>query len=709
MLDFTYSGGIYRDCWMIVHNNVFITDPNYENETAGGGLFVSFGHISQSQAEIRLDAHVRNSSNTYFSGKIEYQLFDKDNRRVCQASKAFSVSKGKARNTSLTIKVEKPELWEPDSPYLYQLHVLLKDKSGHIVDGYRRRIGIRSIEFKGKDGFWLNGKPYPYPLIGANRHQDFAIIGNALSNSLHWRDAKKLRDAGLRVIRNAHYPQDPAFMDACDELGLFVIVNTPGWQFWNKEPIFAQRVYSDIQNMVRRDRNHPSVWMWEPILNETWYPEDFAKNVVDILHEEYPYPYCYAGCDVTAKGHEYFPIHFTHPLNGAGGAFNTSKIDPKISYFTREWGDNVDDWNSHNSPSRVNRAWGEIPMLVQAQGYAKTDYKYTCYDVLYRNTRQHMGGCLWHSFDHQRGYHPDPFYGGIMDAFRQPKLSYYMFCAQRPVEKNNRLIAENGPMVFIANAMTPFSPKDVTVYSNCDEVRLTYCKNGKQFIYKKEKTDEGMPSPIITFKDVWDVMYDKQLARKNKHEESYLLAEGIVDGKVVATHKVMPARHPSKIILWADNEGTETIADGSDLITVIAAIADENGNIKRLNNYHIKFEIEGPGELVASKETFTNPREVQWGTAPILVRAKAQTGNIKVKASVVPNGIHTPMSAELIIPTTKAIHPLIADEDELNLQLKTHRNQQNLSSYDQGQSSDEARKQSQMRLKEVEKQQSDFE
>lgn len=709
MLDFTYSGGIYRDCWIIVHNKVFITDSNYENEIAGGGLFVSFGHISQSQAEIRLDAHVRNSSNTYFSGKIEYQLFDKDNRRVCQASKAFSVSKGKARNTSLTIKVEKPELWEPDSPYLYQLHVLLKDKSGHVVDGYRRRIGIRSIEFKGKDGFWLNGKPYPYPLIGANRHQDFAIIGNALSNSLHWRDAKKLRDAGLRVIRNAHYPQDPAFMDACDELGLFVIVNTPGWQFWNKEPIFAQRVYSDIRNMVRRDRNHPSVWMWEPILNETWYPEDFAKNVVDILHEEYPYPYCYAGCDVTAKGHEYFPIHFTHPLNGAGGAFNTSKMDPKISYFTREWGDNVDDWNSHNSPSRVNRAWGEIPMLVQAQGYAKTDYKYTCYDVLYRNTRQHMGGCLWHSFDHQRGYHPDPFYGGIMDAFRQPKLSYYMFCAQRPVEKNNRLIAESGPMVFIANAMTPFSPKDVTVYSNCDEVRLTYCKNGKQFIYKKEKTDEGMPSPIITFKDVWDVMYDKQLARKNKHEESYLLAEGIVDGKVVATHKVMPARRPSKIILWADNEGTETIADGSDLITVIAAIADENGNIKRLNNYHIKFEIEGPGELVASKETFTNPREVQWGTAPILVRAKAQTGNIKIKASVVPNGTHTPMSAELIIPTTKAIHPLIADEDELNLQLKTHRNQENLSSYDHGQSSDEAQKQSQMRLKEVEKQQSDFE
>lgn len=710
-LDFTYFGGIYRDCWMIVHNNVFITDPNYENETAGGGLFVSFGQISEKLAEVRLDAHIRNLSDKSFSGKVAYQLFDKDNRLVCQADKSFSVSKGKARKTSLTLTVENPELWEPDSPYLYQLHVLIKDKSGQTVDGYRRRIGIRSIEFKGKDGFWLNGKPYPYPLIGANRHQDFAVIGNALSNSLHWRDAKKLRDAGLRVIRNAHYPQDPAFMDACDELGLFVIVNTPGWQFWNNEPVFAQRVYSDIRNMVRRDRNHPSVWMWEPILNETWYPEDFAKNVVDILHEEYPYPYCYAGCDVTAKGHEYFPIHFTHPLNGAGGAFNTATMDPKISYFTREWGDNVDDWNSHNSPSRVNRAWGEVPMLIQAQGYAKTDYKYTCYDALYRNTRQHMGGCLWHSFDHQRGYHPDPFYGGIMDAFRQPKLSYYMFCSQRPAETNDKLIAENGPMVFIANAMTPFSPKDVTVYSNCDEVRLTYCKDGKQLVYKKEKTNEGMPSPVITFKDVWDVMYDKQLARARKHADSYLLAEGLVDGKVVATHKVMPARRPSQIKLWADNESMQTTADGSDLITIVAAITDDNGNIKRLNNCHIKFEIEGPGELVASEETFTNPRAVQWGTAPILVRAKAQEGSIKIKASVVPSGIHTPVSAELVIPTTKAAHPFIADKNELNLLLNSSGKRENQSSVNQA--DEEMRKQQQeqsrMKLKEVEQQQSDFE
>lgn len=269
MLDFTYCGGIYRDCWMIVHNTVFITDPNYEDVKAGGGLFVSFDGVSEKEAGIRLDAHIRNSAGKAFSGKVVYELYDRVRKLVRRAEQKISMADGQTAVATAKMTVRQPHLWAPDSPYLYQLHVLVKDRKGHVVDGYRRRVGICSVEFKGKDGFWLNGKPYPEPLIGANRHQDFAVIGNALSNSLHWRDAKKLRDAGLRVIRNAHYPQDPAFMDACDELGLFVIVNTPGWQFWNEEPIFAQRVYSDIRNMVRRDRNHPSVWLWEPILNET--------------------------------------------------------------------------------------------------------------------------------------------------------------------------------------------------------------------------------------------------------------------------------------------------------------------------------------------------------------------------------------------------------------------------------------------------------
>lgn len=707
VLDYTYFGGIYRDCWLIAHNNVFITDPNYENEVAGGGLFVAFGKVSDALAEVQLKIHVRNATKNPFSGRVEYMLLQPDGTEVARLSDKIQVKAGRATTVSDRMPVKQPMLWTPSTPTLYNLLVRVLDKEGNVIDGYRRRIGIRSIEFKGKDGFYLNGRPYGKPLIGANRHQDFAIVGNAVANSIHWRDAKKLKDVGMEIIRNAHCPQDLAFMDACDELGLFVIVNTPGWQFWNDAPEFAQRVYSDIRNVVRRDRNHPSVWLWEPILNETWYPADFAKNTRDIVDAEYPYPYCYSGSDSEARGHENFPVYFAHPANMQDAS---KEIDPTKTYFTREWGDNVDDWSSHNSPSRVARNWGEQPMRVQAQHYACPYYPVTSYDVLYKQSPQHVGGCLWHSFDHQRGYHPDPFYGGLMDVFRQPKYSYYMFMAQRPAVKNDRN-AGSGPMVYIAHEMTPFSGKDVTVYSNCDEVRLTFNKGGKTYTYKKDKNRPGMPSPVITFPDVYDFMVDKAFSRTQKQDDVYLLAEGLIDGKVVATHKVVPARRPEKILLWMDNEGTDLKADGSDFVTVVAAVADKNGNIKRLNNYNIRFSIEGEGRLLGGPGVLANPVPVKWGTAPVLVQSTLKPGKIRITASVLFEGSQMPISGELELESKPSVFPLVYDAaDAARIPLGSASAGQNTASKtDAEREVERLRKElNTLKLKEVERQQSEF-
>ena len=707
VLDYTYFGGIYRDCWLIAHNNVFITDPNYENEVAGGGLFVAFGKVSDALAEVQLKIHVRNATKNPFSGRVEYMLLQPDGTEVARLSDKIQVKAGRATTVSDRMPVKQPMLWTPSTPTLYNLLVRVLDKEGNVIDGYRRRIGIRSIEFKGKDGFYLNGRPYGKPLIGANRHQDFAVVGNAVANSIHWRDARKLKDVGMEIIRNAHCPQDPAFMDACDELGLFVIVNTPGWQFWNDAPEFAQRVYSDIRNVVRRDRNHPSVWLWEPILNETWYPADFAKNTRDIVDAEYPYPYCYSGSDSEARGHENFPVYFAHPANMQDAS---KEIDPTKTYFTREWGDNVDDWSSHNSPSRVARNWGEQPMRVQAQHYACPYYPVTSYDVLHKQSPQHVGGCLWHSFDHQRGYHPDPFYGGLMDVFRQPKYSYYMFMAQRPAVKNDRN-AGSGPMVYIAHEMTPFSGKDVTVYSNCDEVRLTFNKGGKTYTYKKDKNRPGMPSPVITFPDVYDFMMDKAFSRTQKQDDVYLLAEGLIDGKVVATHKVVPARRPEKILLWMDNEGTDLKADGSDFVTVVAAVADKNGNIKRLNNYNIRFSIEGEGRLLGGPGVLANPVPVKWGTAPVLVQSTLKPGKIRITASVLFEGSQMPISGELEFESKPSVFPLVYDAaDAARIPLGSASAGQNTASKtDAEREVERLRKElNTLKLKEVERQQSEF-
>ena len=350
-----------------------------------------------------------------------------------------------------------------------------------------------------------------------------------------------------------------------------------------------------------------------------------------------------------------------------------NKLEKSKTYFIREWGDNVDDWNAQNSDSRVARGWGEVPMLLQAEHYACPsyikDYPILCYETICNKPKQIVGACFWHSFDHQRGYHADPFYGGMMDAYRQPKTSYYMFMAQRELEKSN-LIADNGPMVYIAHELTPFSPEDVTVYSNCDEVRLTVFKDGKQYVYSKDKNHKGMPSPIIKFKSAFHFMEWKAMARAGKQDEAYLLAEGIVDGKVVAVHKRFPSGQADRIRLRLDDEAVGLKADGSDVVVVVAEVVDKRGTIKRLNNSWIRFSIEGEGRLLGNSSIGVNPTPVTWGTAPILVQSTAKAGKVKIVASMQVPGQSRPLEGVLEFETLPDSQKEISSAKELSLQSK---------------------------------------
>lgn len=290
-----------------------------------------------------------------------------------------------------------------------------------------------------------------------------------------------------------------------------------------------------------------------------------------------------------------------------------------------------------------------------------------------------------------------------MDAYRQPKYSYEMFRSQRSTEKKDRLY-ETGPMVFIAHEMTPFSPKDVTVYSNCQEVRLTFCKDGKTMTKTRAGNGDGMRSPILTFPDMYDFMTDKELTRQGHQDNVWLLAEGLIDGKVVASHKVLPARRPAKIVLKLDNENVPLKADGSDFVTVIASITDSQGNVKRLNNQHISFFVEGEGQLIGDSVMTVNPAPVIWGTAPALVRSTMKPGKIKVTATVMLEGIHTPVRGELefeSVPTDiKAVYSP-AEAAKLPATRPIGSNATN-------NTKDDLKKNAANQLKEVERQQSEF-
>ena len=189
-------------------------------------------------------------------------------------------------------------------------------------------------------------------------------------------------------------------------------------------------------------------------------------------------------------------------------------------------------------------------------------------------------------------------------------------------------------------------------------------RDGKVSTYSKPLTEAGMPSPVITFPDVYDFQMDKAMSRKKKQEDVLLLAEGLIDGKVVATHEVHPARRPEKLLLWIDNEGVNLKADGSDFVTVVAAVADKNGNIKRLNNYYVKFHVEGEGRLLGDASILANPAPVKWGTAPVLIQSTLKPGKIKVIASVLFEGSQMPTSAVLELESVLTEHPLLYSEKE---------------------------------------------
>ena len=238
-LDFAYHGGIYRDVWLIGRNAIHITDPLERDIVAGGGVFLHYDNISEKSADVFIDVEVgRRGERQEVRGEsvvLEARILDAEGKLVKKMNQRFTLRE-EYKTVGLSTTIKNPHLWSPEDPYLYTIELKLMSKSNlspltshssPLNDGGIVRMGIRKAEFRGKDGFWLNGKPY-HQLVGANRHQDFAYVGNAMPNSQQWRDAKRLKDAGFTIIRAAHYPQDPAFMDACDEMGFFVIVPDAG-------------------------------------------------------------------------------------------------------------------------------------------------------------------------------------------------------------------------------------------------------------------------------------------------------------------------------------------------------------------------------------------------------------------------------------------------------------------------------------------------
>ncbi|MDZ8118781.1 glycoside hydrolase family 2 protein [Pontiella agarivorans] len=615
-LDFSYHGGIYRDTYLIQTSPVHVTLRELSDTVAGGGVFPATLSVTGNDAEIEVRTEVINESSRPLDIEVCNFLEDSEGRRVAELRQSLRLKGGETRQLAKQASLNDVKLWHPDDPNLHFVRTEIR-VGGQVVDGLKTRFGVRKFEMK-PDGFYVNGKPFGRKIVGANRHQDYNYVGNALPNSGQWRDALLLRRGGCSVIRAAHYPMDPAFYDACDYYGILTTTANPGWHFFNfKQKIFEERLFEDTRQLVRRDRNVASMLLWETCINEFPQQPDYAMNTMHkITHAEYPFP-------------SVFTVADHHEAEKGGFDFHYNCDGKDHNSFHREYGDGgeVDNWYSQNARQRIKREWGENAMVRQSR-IQEVALAHT-----FGSLPAKIGGTMWAGIDHQRGYHPDPFRGGHLDGFRIPRYTHYLYMSQYDPDYNIPHLGEQ-PMIKIAHEHTQVSGADVVIYSNCDEVRLTICGEDKG-TRQPERSGalKDLPHPPFVFENA----YDWQVVKKHrdgasKFKDVDIVAEGLIDGRVVVTQVVPYAQRTTGIALSLDGVGVDLVADGSDFIPVRATVVDQYGSPKVLASEYIHFVVEGEGEIIGDSTTYANPKKTEFGVATALIRSTVKPGKITVKA-----------------------------------------------------------------------------
>jgi beta-galactosidase len=612
-LDFNPYHGIYRNVRLIIKDTLQITDPILADRPASGGVFVTYPEVSADAATVRAQVHVRNDGSNARGFWLRALLLDDDDRVAAEAfSKSIRLAGGEDRDVEQDLRVLSPALWSPRHPNRYTLRIQLVE-NGAVVDEEVTRIGVRRIDISAA-GFSINGERMF--LRGTNRHQEYPYVGYALSDAAQYRDAKKIKDAGFDYIRLSHYAHAPAFMDACDELGLVVMNCIPGWQFFNRtDPQFTEIQYDNCRRLVRRDRNHPCVILWEVSLNETDMPPEFIRTTHAIAHEEYPGDQCFT-CGWT-DGYDVFIQARQH-----GGCTDVTDRPCVVSeygdweYYAQNAGIHQEAWANltpDHANSRQLRWHGEAALLQQATNFQEAHNDN-------RKTIAFADG-LWVMYDYNRGYAPDIESSGCMDIFRLPKFSRAFFQSQRPPDEHLRG-AESGPMVFIASYWTPTSSTSVRVFSNCEEVALSL--DGALLGRQRPDADRistNLAHPPFTF-------------HLERFRPGTLEAVGYVGGRAVARHTVRTPGAVERLDLRLDEGGHPFAVDGKDVAFLWAELRDANGTPVPDAWENVFFGATGDVTLVS-----TNPFSSDAGVASALVQTDIRRPRAAVYAlGIVPEG-----------------------------------------------------------------------
>ena len=436
VVDYLTFGGIYRDVHLRYVEPVHIAD-----------VFVRPLDVLTDAPKVEVDVVLKNQDSVQRSCKLQLALragLDE----IAGAEQDVIVPGGSQTSVTLTLS-HFPEiaLWTLDQPRLYGLDAFLRDAEGKPIDAVSTRFGFREAVFK-DDGFYLNGEHVK--LIGLDRHQTYPYIGGAAPERLQRKDADILKyELGCNIVRTSHYPQSPHFLDRCDEIGLLVFEEIPGWQFIGDNDWQALSL-RDVESMVTRDRNHPSIVLWGVRINELWDDEAFYTATNALAHQLDPTRQ--TGGVRFFQESQFLEDVFTF------NDFSNTIVEPQHTPHL------VTEFSGHMFPTKTFD--NEERQIEHALRHTRIQNQ----QMGMRNVAGAIGWCAFDYNTHMNFGSGDRIcYHGVMDIFRLPKFAAYFYATQL-IDK---------PVVHIASFFTPGDRSvggidPFYVYSNCDEVELFF-------------------------------------------------------------------------------------------------------------------------------------------------------------------------------------------------------------------------------------------
>ena len=587
VVDYLAFGGIYREVSLRYVSPVHITN-----------VFIK-PHELLDKPHVQIDVHVGNQTNTaqevVVSGGMAFW-----NDEFQQATVPPGATTVVTLWSDLT---QMPggalKLWTLENPHLYDFNVALHQAAGvnspHEIelDALTVRSGLRHARFDGEH-FYLNDEPVF--LRGLNRHQTYPYFGAAAPARLQRKDADILKyELGCNVVRCSHYPQSRHFLDRCDEIGLLVVEEIPGWQHIGDEDWQAISL-RDVEAMITRDWNHPSIILWGVRINESWDNTTFYTRTNARAHE----------LDPTRQtiGVRFWPeSELLEDVYGYND-FTDAVLEPTHTPWL------ITEFNGHMFPTKSFD--NEARQVEHALRHTRI-----------QDQALRMGGVSgaigWCMFDYNThaefGSGDRICYHGVLDIYRLPKFAAYAYASQQP--PHERIILE--PATFWTMGDRSVGGNDpLHVFSNCEEIDVyANTEHIGRFTPDRENFP-ALPHPPFVVSGMgmrWgDAFGDLRVV-------------GYINGEAVAERRIAGDGQPSRLELTVDDDNL--MADSADMTRIVVRLVDQYGNRLPYVNRVLTFSLEGPGILIGE-----NPFALIGGQAALYVRTTHTPGKITITAQM---------------------------------------------------------------------------